>query len=214
VLGSLRYARRLKPEIVHTHRIEIGFFATFFWRDSLRIQFIHNEASKLRLPASSSFWKHFKTLHKIIERYTISKAEKVFVFNSSESKRLASSYRNINRAYTWYDPSIFFRRNAIAKNRKDKKSLRVIWVGRFESEKNPEMVIDIARILKNSGVIFEIRMVGTGSRIEHVKKMIIENQIGEQVVCLGSLSSAELSFEYSSADLFISTSFYEGSPTT
>lgn len=213
LLGFLRYYRSIKANVIHAHRIELGLISLVFWPKSNLIQFLHNESASLRNNSSSSFWKHLKGLHKLVEKIVLNRAKKIIVFNKNESQRLRESYSNVFRFQTWYDETIFYPQEIEDSKLRDESALKIIWVGRLETEKNPLFVLHIARELKRLNIRFKISIVGSGSLRNKLIESINDFDLIDEVILVGRLSAENLGGLYRESDIFVSTSIYEGSPT-
>lgn len=86
----------------------------------------------------------------------------------------------------------------------DSTSLRLLSVGRLEEAKGYEYLIQAVKILKDTGVALECRIVGEGSyraRLEALRKSF---GLEKEVTLLGALPHGKLlQHEYQQADIFI-----------
>lgn len=215
-IGLLRYRKIFAPTLIHTHRIELGFIAALLWPKSKRIQFLHNEAAKLASRLSSSAWKYFGAVQRVVEQYAVKHSDKVIIFNSKETDRISKQYSKnskIFRAYTWYDDEVFFRKK-LESVEVDSNTMKIAWVGRFEFEKNPIFAVEIATEFRNRSIDFKLIMVGEGSLLAECMKRVKDSKVNEHVVFTGNLNATAISEIFRESDVYLSTSFYEGSPTT
>lgn len=87
--------------------------------------------------------------------------------------------------------------------------LQIVAVSRYDEQKNPELIIDIAEALK--GIIpFKILVIGQGPRFQKCLKTISEKGLDEFIELIGPTTDPR-SF-YKAADAFLSTSRWEGMP--
>lgn len=93
---------------------------------------------------------------------------------------------------------------------KEKKGevLRLIWVGRMIDWKHPEMAIEVARMLRDENVSFELVMVGTGPLEEQIRQQIMQCGLQAEVTCLGSLPTQQVREEMEKSHIHLFTSDY------
>ena len=217
LFGVFRFRKRIKPLVIHTHRIELGCILGLMWPKSIKVQFIHNEASSLRKFTSSSFWKYFTKAHKLVEQISISRSSRIIVFSMPEHKRLLRYYANnksIVSATTWFDEEIFYPADITDLSSERSEILKLIWVGRFEKEKYPGFVLDVASTLRKNLSSFEIIMVGEGSLSSTIEYQIQAMNLEKYVKTVGKVNPRILANYYRNSHVYICTSHYEGSPTT
>lgn len=209
-LGLLRYRKRIRPEVVQTHRLEIGWISLILWPQIRLQQFIHNSAYNLTSSNSDSYWKYFAFFYRKFENYVFKRVDLILVFNQSEFNRISHSWMNVIRGFTWFDSETF---NYSPEHKKVDFPIKILWVGRLERQKNPELIIDIAKELKNSGINFVIEILGSGSLETLMLEMIVKNDLYHVIELGGVLTPQEVSTKYKQADVLLATSRYEGSPT-
>lgn len=86
------------------------------------------------------------------------------------------------------------------------KKISLLWVARFISWKHPELVVDLALRLRDSGYGFHINMIGTGLMYEKIQNMINSLNLGNYITLLGSMSPAEVRKHMEASDIFLATS--------
>lgn len=88
--------------------------------------------------------------------------------------------------------------------------IQLIWVGRFSNVKRPEQAIEIAKLLKEQKVDFQLKIIGHGDHFELCEKLIKSYQLEKQVELTGLVYNIDQ--YYKSANLMIHTATYEGLP--
>lgn len=88
------------------------------------------------------------------------------------------------------------------------KKLNFIFVGRLEKQKNPELLIEVAKKIKDSGFLFHLDICGDGSKRETVAQMIKSYDLQDEVTMNGMVSNIE--DYYRKSDGQIVTSITEG----
>ena len=127
--------------------------------------------------------------------------------NSKESSKDLQNYVN-KKVYTIYNPCF----EKIKKRKKKylaKQNINILNIARFEDQKDH---FTLLRAIKYSRIKDKINLllVGFGSKENEIREYIKHNKLGVKIFS----NSKKLNFFYNKSDLFISTSLYEGLPTT
>ncbi len=205
-LGVLRFVRRLPEGFVHVHRVELGALARTLRRDYS--QFIHNDSAGLLGPNSDSFWRRLPRLYRFFERRAIGGAHSVSIFNKTDSERLKSMRSDVFVTETWFDPAIFELTSDPAG-----EALEICWVGRLESQKDPQLALDTLQELIRLDRNVHLNVVGDGSLAEELKSYAHKHELSPYVTFHGSVTRAEVGELMGSCAMLLMTSHYEGSPT-
>lgn len=89
----------------------------------------------------------------------------------------------------------------------NKNCFNIVSIGRVEKNKNFEMQVDIAKVLKEKGYIFKINIIGNGIDYQYIKNKIVECDLCDYVELLGEKENV---YPYiKSSDLLLSTSLSE-----
>lgn len=121
-----------------------------------------------------------------------------------------------DKKFTWgYFPviheydinSLFFKKLHL--NDSGKKSVRILWAGRFIDWKHPEYAVKIAHDLKKKGISFQLDMVGGGDLEEYLKSYAAKNHLENEVVFHGFQSPQNVRRYMEEADIFLFTSDYQ-----
>lgn len=81
-------------------------------------------------------------------------------------------------------------------------------IGRFQTQKNHEFLINVMRIVLTNIPNAKLLLVGEGELKEHIKGLIQEYGMDEHVIFLGERK--DLDFFYSAIDIFLLPSLFEG----
>jgi glycosyltransferase involved in cell wall biosynthesis len=84
--------------------------------------------------------------------------------------------------------------------------------GRLTEQKGQKYLIELAKLLKIDGLNFKMLIAGEGELLQALQKMINDEGLSEQVKLLGHVSDMPAFF--TSLDIFVFTSLYEGSANT
>lgn len=90
----------------------------------------------------------------------------------------------------------------------EQDGLKLLSVGRLNQQKNYELAIAAAKILKDKGLRFQWLIVGEGSERENLQKLIDENELNDVFKLVGL---RENPYGYmKNCDIFVQSSRYEG----
>ena len=87
-----------------------------------------------------------------------------------------------------------------------KENNSIIWVARFLSLKHPEMIIEVAKKLRNDNYSFHIKMIGIGEKYDSIKKLINDNSLEKYISLLGSMSPDKVRKHMEKSEIFLFTS--------
>lgn len=90
--------------------------------------------------------------------------------------------------------------------------IRIAFIGRFVRQKRPFMALDIATLLREMAVPFQLTMVGDGPQAPAVRERVQELGLQEHVLFTGWASDVRPMLQ--TAHLYLSTSDREGLPNT
>ncbi len=93
----------------------------------------------------------------------------------------------------------------------EKSKNTILWAGRFLDWKHPEVAIEVARLLKNDNIDFQMNIVGEGAERENLENLISKYALDGFVKLLGRKSHDELLKLMREHRVYMFTSdFYEG----
>lgn len=82
----------------------------------------------------------------------------------------------------------------------------VLWCGRFVDWKYPEIALQVALRLKESGIPFRMKMIGTGEKEEILKGFAQQNHLQDLVTFAGAMTPDEVRACMEEAGIFLFTS--------
>ena len=127
--------------------------------------------------------------------------------NSKELSKDLQKYVN-KKVYTIYNPCF----ENIKKRKKKyltKQNINLLSIARFEDQKDHFTLLKAIKYSKIKDKI-NLLLVGFGSRENEIRKYIKHNKLRVKIFT----NLKKLDFFYNKSDLFVSTSLYEGLPTT
>jgi glycosyltransferase involved in cell wall biosynthesis len=146
----------------------------------------------------------------VVQLYAVRGALATLVFNQSEYERLSGANPNTYRVKSWFDSEIF--RPESVKSSNNSKRFHLLWVGRFETQKNPFIALEVAASLRVQGIDVLLNMVGSGSLLASMQDFVEQNQLQETVVFTLAADRHKVASFMAGSDCLILTSYSEGSP--
>ena len=210
MFAIIRYRKLISEfKLIQTHRVELGILINYIFRKSVNIQFIHNDGSNFQKHLSESYWRLFPKIYLFLEKLTTKKSLIVFAFSKSTTDRLCNFSRKVFYSSTWYDQRVFF----LERDLDMCNSVKMLFVGRFEQQKDPLLWAEVANVLKlRTSIEFEFLMVGSGSLKYEIMNKVNTLKLQNSTKFLGKLNRSEVASQMNSADVLLMTSHYEGSP--
>ena len=88
--------------------------------------------------------------------------------------------------------------------KEENEKIQIVWVARFIKWKHPEVVLKIAKNLKNYN--FKIKMLGTGELEEKIRTSVKKQNLEDVIEIVGQVPSDEVKNYMEEANIFIGTS--------
>jgi glycosyltransferase involved in cell wall biosynthesis len=211
VAGLLRYRSRIpRAGSVQAHRVDVGLFTRLLFRGPL-VYCIHTQERGLLGPTSDSFWRFTGRLHEWLDRAIARRAERVIVFNPAYAEKVRRWNPRTVSAPTWFDP-------AITAPAPEPAPPAVVWVGRLEVPKDPELAVRAFAALAQSepDVPWTLELIGSGTLRPTVEALIagLPADVAARITLRGQLAAADVAQARSRSGVFLMTSHagYEGFP--
>ncbi|KAF5029704.1 glycosyltransferase family 4 protein [Methanosarcina mazei] len=202
---SFRMLGELKPDIIHSHSADLGFFISF-------------AAKFYNIPVVN-------TCHGISfddKRYFFLKrqAEKFFIKHSGFKKVIAVDKNGLEilkkaeiKNGIYIPNGVDIHRFENITREKNCGKIRFLFVGRLEKQKGLEYLLKATEYLRSKND-FEIIIAGNGREAKKLKESAKEYGIQDIVKFTGKLSEQELFEHYLKCDIFVLPSLWEGLPLT
>lgn len=94
----------------------------------------------------------------------------------------------------------------------DGAAVHLLFAGRLEPVKGPDILLEAASLLANDGLNFHLWMVGEGSLRDTLQTTIAQHGLGDRVSLLGYVSDGRLAGYLSAADMLVVSSRSESMP--
>lgn len=150
-------------------------------------------------------------LFKLLRNHTMYRSKNVFLLGASAYAAsdflLVGAYKN--KAYTWgYFPEVKEYPIDALMLKKNNDIPKILWVGRFIALKHPELMISLAKRLKENGFTFSLDLIGTGPLQSKLQKCISKYGLENEVTILGSMSPEDVRAHMEQANIYLFTSNY------
>jgi glycosyltransferase involved in cell wall biosynthesis len=212
IAGLLRYRTRIpRAASVQAHRVDVGLFTRLLFRGPL-IYCIHTQERGLLGPTSDSFWRLLGGLHEWLDRSIVLRARRVIVFNPAYAEKVRRWNPRTVSAPTWFDPAIS------ARTAEEPNPYGIVWVGRLEVPKDPELAISAfaALVREDAAEPWTLEVVGSGTLRAAVEAQIaaLPADVSGRITLRGRLSPVDVAEARSRSAVFLMTSHagYEGFP--
>ncbi len=205
--------RDFQPDIVHSHLFEAEVLSRFKPYPSIvYITHVHDNIVQLE-----NFIFHKPYIKKILnrfEKYWITKqyrkVNNQFISISKDTTHfLKVSLRNNKLSDAIYELSnaIDFEQFYYAGEKKITQKIILIAVGSLVEKKNQQLLLQIAYLLKNKGIDFEMQILGDGPKRTFLENEINKLGLSNQVFLLGNVNDVPSYLRQ--ATFFIHTALYE-----
>lgn len=219
-LHIARLVRRCNIDVIHAHDYPPGVasvFASLLLHKPVVVTF--------HLPIwSATYSAHFTILplfEKAIREVFVSHVVAIICvsnFTYAETKKLGFPIHKLKVIYNWVTPLLkceMSEQNGTLKNLRLNKRRFVLSVGRLvDSHKGFSMLIHALKLLIDKGYTLDLVIVGEGPDKEALAKYSTKLGIKNHVHLLDNISDSDLAFLYSTCNMFVLPSRFEGLPLT
>lgn len=201
-----RSTKELEPNIIHAHGVRAAAATLSARCNAKRIVTIHGLHSLRRSSGVNAL------VSTALNKAVMSRMARIFVLSASDRERLQRARVPAGRIQTIRTT---VRAHARMKKETAREHLRlaqdafvVLWLGRFEKEKDPITFVAAMRELQGEGIV--AIMGGNGSLMPKVARAIREDNLSDAILLPGWLGDPSVAF--AAADVFVTTSLWEGFP--
>ena len=188
--------------------------------------FFHQDPGYLRLTASDNLWRRLPAIYEKLEAWAMRDVDSAWCVRESGVTALRERYPALAASTrfvpTWVDASVFSpitepRRSELRAQLAQRHGLRaeaawVISVGRLDTQKNPQRLLEAVSRLNAQGRPLHWLVVGDGVLRSALEQAIAQRGLSGQVHFLGLLPASEIAPWLRVADVFALPSAYEGMP--
>lgn len=199
------------PDVIHTHLFEAEIVTrSCHYPKAKWISHCHDNMRQFRkfnlktLFNKELLTNFFEKRH-LFNRYKVNGGN-TFVAISRDTetyfKQNASPFKVIYLPNA-IDYQKFHKKKTIALSNK----IRLINVGSYQPKKNQKFLIQVANVLRNRNVDFELSLLGDGDLFNNVEKKINDLQLQKYVIQYGNVDNVE-SYLWNS-DIYVHSAYYE-----
>lgn len=203
--------KSLKPDVVHTHTSKGGYVGRIAARHAKVPHVIHQ--------VHGFHFTQLNGVKKKIYAYAekwLSKYADILLFQNMNEFELSKDMGFEKRTKLLYIGNGIsmeeFEDAKVKDAPKDGEKLKIVCIARLEPVKNHEMLFEVARILKNKKINFEILLVGGGHLKDDYVKICEELGIRDQIKFVGNVDRKEVKDILASSHISVLTSLKEGKP--
>lgn len=206
-LISFRVLKEQKPDIIHSQSIDMAFVMSFAAR-LYKIPIVHTFQIVTFYDGSQPYIRRKSEL--ILTK--IANPKFITVPNDSDREMLIKAgIKNVYAIANGVDLNYWKSKGENTKG----KYFTFVSVGRLESQKGFEYLIEAAALLKkNKKINFKILIVGEGSLQRALEKSVQTHDLSGCIIFLGRKTEAELKKIYKNVNAAIISSLYETGPIT
>lgn len=200
-----------KYGLVQAHRMDTAA-ALRMILPGRQVYCIHTQENGLTGSTSDSFWRFFGSTHQMIERSVVRNAQTVIVFNEDYANFVKAWNPNARFSPTWYDPAL------IDGNGSHGDPHAVLWVGRLETPKDPELAVNcFVRLVSDSDdAPWSLHLLGSGTRATSLRQLIqsLPERVRSRVHLHGRVPPEAVASHMANSGVLLMTSHpgYEGYP--
>ena len=202
---SFGLIKKVKPDIVHSHSVDLGFILSYACR--LYKVPIVNQCHGVFFPYKQSI-----LTKRIIEKFLLRYSKFNRIITVDENSLPAFEKANIKN--TVYIPNGVDIEKFNKKKIKNTNKIKFLFVGRLEKQKGLSYLFEAINILKTKNSNFEVYLIGKGSEEIYLRRLILKFGLKRYIKFLGKKLSQEITSYYINSDTFILPSVWEGFPLT
>ena len=202
------YLRKNRPDIIHTHSLDLGFAISLPAR-VFGIPVLNTchgvSLTDKDLPFFKKYAEIFFLKHSGFARI-------ITVDNRALPSLRQQGISNVEYIPNGVDLDFWGNTQTLCREKKMKTAF--LFVGRLEEQKGLIYLINAVRKLKFGGVECNVRIVGDGSQRSRLEKLADTYGLGSNVIFTGRVDQKRLKALYTNSDVFILPSLWEGMPLT
>ena len=227
-LGLVRHRRRYhtRGRILNFHRAGVPLVHLL---DAVpKVQYVHLNVADIYRGGGESRWQLLPGAYHRVEDITIPRMDRVFVVNEEGVAFYRQRHRGLAPLFeflpTWYDDTIFgttdeperqaARSEMLAELRLGDDARVLLFVGRLEAQKDPELLLDAVACARERDSRLRLLIVGSGGLEPRTRRRASELGLDGIVRFLGPRPRPEVARLMVAADALVLASRFEGMPIT
>jgi glycosyltransferase involved in cell wall biosynthesis len=204
--------RANKPEI-HTHtRFYLNNWIATYLAKKNKLTHYHFEHGSSFVKDGSPFVRFSARIFDLfLAGYILRNSKLIFPVSESVREFLQPRYPKLSYGPTIYNSYPFLLDTF--PNKRKPEILKLLFVGRVIRSKGIYELIDACISMKEESIPFTLTIIGDGSEMNNIKKIIKEKNLSSHINMMGLLPFEETQKHFSKYDIFINPSYTEGLPT-
>jgi glycosyltransferase involved in cell wall biosynthesis len=207
--------------IIMFHRLEPAYVLSDI--RSKKILFLHgNIPQYLKDKYSENRWKGLHKIYFFIEPFFIKQMSRIFVVSQAACTHYKEKYRRTAQTFkfmrTWYNPETIYREEGLCREEiisqydLPLKKVQILFVGRLELPKNPDLLIKVFKEFNQHYPESVLIIIGDGKLSEQVELLISKLNLEGAVFIIGRQSQKAIVDLMNVSDVMLMTSAIEGMP--
>lgn len=208
--------RRIRPDIVH---INVSCGVAFMYSHALKKHFpevkvlVHGHSTNTEPPhvfLKDIYYNFYRVLWEKTADYSVACSKKAGEYLFSKRRINSSSYRVLHSAIDTQKYKFSLEKRKAVRNKYNipESTFVIGTVGRFDTQKNPQFIVDIIYELCKKMNDFMFMWIGEGELKEEIKAKVNSLKLADRVVFINK--SNNIPGILSAMDVFILPSLYEG----
>ena len=227
LVGGIRRHWRLldlRNAILEIHRIEPAL--ALLGSNNPKALFLHNHSKDYRNEKTEAIWGKLPAAYQALEWSLIRGMGRIFIVREDAASDYRVQYPDISNRVsflpTWVDEEVFIslpeeqrkrhRAEFAARHGFDAAGKLLLFVGRFEGQKDPMRLLESFRLLLGTVKEATLVMVGEGKMEPQIRQFIEQNGLQKRVLMVGPRPQPEVALWMNAADSLVLSSAYEGMP--
>lgn len=213
-----------KNAILELHRIEPEL--ALLGVKELKVCFFHTHTQDLYNPKTEIFWKKAPWLYFLLEKWLIKKMDQLYSVREDLIQWYQKRYSWLKTPFlfcpTWVDEDAFrclpdperlkIRTELAGKYGADAAKKWLLYVGRFELQKDPDLLLRSFEHLHKERPATQLILVGGGSMEPMIREFIQREKMEKDILIIPPQKQPEIARWMNASDCFVLTSAYEGMP--
>lgn len=209
-IGTL--AKKLKPEIIHSHSIYLMGIAGIMVSRALRVPHVYEVRSLWEERALSEKKSLLgRLLYKIVrmaESRVLKSADKIIAINVNLKQILVES-RGVPSDKILIVPNavnlarIHEGKNDVSLSDKSPAEWVFGYVGTISPLEGLDLLVDALNMLKKRGITNKVKLFGGGMDLENLKAYVQKSGMGDQIELVGRVNNDEIASAYQELDIIV-----------
>ena len=198
------------PDVIHTHLFEAEIVSrSCYYPKAKWFSHCHDNMRQFRNFGIKTLFNKELLTNYYEKRYLLSRYKANGGTSFVAISHDAESYFSQTQPYSvkLLPNAIDYEKFKNRESRDEHTKLKLINVGSFTTNKNQKFLVEVAKVLRNRNVDFEIDLLGAGECYEDVSRVVSENNMTSQVILHGIVDAVENYLRES--DIYVHSSFSE-----